>query len=149
MAQVDLDSFKAKYGVTYFALHIRVRVARGKADRCLIYGCTDTGPFYWANISGHYDDVMDFMPMCMTHHRQYDDDRRGYHLIRDGVAYQRAYSPEEKLGRRRAVARNWKRRNPLVRTDDTRSADNAYRAANRDRINARRKELRHAAKKVH
>ncbi len=65
---------------SYWAMHMRVRTARGKADHCLIYGCTDTGPFQWANISGNYGDVADYMPMCCTHHRQYDDDRRGYHL---------------------------------------------------------------------
>src|ERR1017187_1264387 len=109
MAAVD-QVFKEQYGVTYTRLHQRVKEARGKADRCLIYGCPSTGPFYWANISDHYDDVMDFMPMCMTHHRQYDDDRRGYHLIRDGVVYRTGLTDEEKAEQHRLSCRNYMRR---------------------------------------
>jgi hypothetical protein len=58
--------------VNYFTLHARVHAQRGKADRCIIYGCNSIGPFQWACISGEYKDVGDFMPMCISHHRQHD-----------------------------------------------------------------------------
>src|ERR1035441_1967973 len=58
---------------SYRALHLRVVAERGRADHCIVYGC-DTGSttYQWANISGEYKDVGDFMPMCVPHHYQYD-----------------------------------------------------------------------------
>ena len=57
----------------YSALHSRLRRVKGSADRCIIFDChTGNTNFQWANISGHYDDSDDFMPMCLKHHRQYD-----------------------------------------------------------------------------
>jgi hypothetical protein len=61
----------------YASKHARVEHERGLAIRCIIYQC-DTGctTFEWANISHEYKDVGDFMPMCKTHHNQYDAERR-------------------------------------------------------------------------
>ena len=58
----------------YRALHLRVRTARGRAAD---YPCTHEdescrGAVQWANISGEYLDVDDFMPLCRFHHRAYD-----------------------------------------------------------------------------
>lgn len=59
---------------SYAALHTRVRKLRGKADRCLIWKCSTGCTVYeWANISGQYKDVGDFMPLCLKHHAQWDE----------------------------------------------------------------------------
>lgn len=65
---------------TYSAMHHRVYRARGRASRCVIPGCTSDGPFHWANISGDYNDIWDYMQLCRTHHDEYDrpwEKRRG------------------------------------------------------------------------
>jgi hypothetical protein len=59
--------------LSYSARHYRVVTAHGKADRCIIYLCsTGCTRFEWASISRQHLDVMDYMPMCQVHHRQYD-----------------------------------------------------------------------------
>lgn len=60
--------------VSYRTLHRRVRDTRGRAVE---YSCTHAdgaccGPMQWANISGEYQGVEDFMPLCRYHHRRYD-----------------------------------------------------------------------------
>jgi hypothetical protein len=65
--------------MTYYSKHRRVRRIRGKADRCIIYLChTGSTTYQWANISHQHRDIMDYMPMCVSHHEQYDmtDERR-------------------------------------------------------------------------
>src|ERR1039457_3983765 len=43
---------------SYSALHKRVTRERGRADRCIIYGCnTGSTTFEWANISHRYLDT--------------------------------------------------------------------------------------------
>jgi hypothetical protein len=60
--------------VGYFGLHDRVYAERGKADRCIVFLCgTGSTTFEWANISGQYKDVADFMPMCIPHHKLHDN----------------------------------------------------------------------------
>jgi hypothetical protein len=59
----------------YVGLHARVRKARGKADHCTVPGCTTVfglRTFHWANLTGHYEDVMDYAAMCATHHAEFD-----------------------------------------------------------------------------
>jgi hypothetical protein len=60
--------------VGYQGLHIRVYNERGPA---VDYPCqhadeTCKGPMHWANISGRYESVDDFMPLCQSHHARYD-----------------------------------------------------------------------------
>jgi len=60
--------------VEYFGLHQRLY---GKYGRAAEYACvyadqTCKGPMNWANISGEYLGVEDFMPLCRSHHIRYD-----------------------------------------------------------------------------
>ena len=62
----------------YKRYHRRVKMARGTADRCIIYRCaTGSTTYDWANISEKYADIWDYMPMCHTHHLRHDYERRG------------------------------------------------------------------------
>ena len=59
--------------LTYRGKHKRIARVRGKADCCIVYLCsTGCSWFEWANISHRHLDVGDYMPMCRTHHEQYD-----------------------------------------------------------------------------
>lgn len=60
----------------YQAMHVRVQSARGKADHCEL--CDDGTKFEWANVSGDYADVDDYMALCLSCHRHLDAARRRY-----------------------------------------------------------------------
>lgn len=58
----------------YAVLHDRVHKERGRAADypCRLADDTCKGSMQWANISGEYRDVEDFMPLCRSHHARYD-----------------------------------------------------------------------------
>ena len=61
----------------YQAKHLRVQAARGTPAECERCGSTDPMRTYeWANLTGNYDDVTDYMRMCRSCHRLYDNKRR-------------------------------------------------------------------------
>lgn len=58
----------------YAALHYRVSGARGKPCRC--EHCGDSKPatrYEWANVSGNYADVNDYIRLCKRCHVHFDD----------------------------------------------------------------------------
>lgn len=57
---------------TYAALHYRVSAHRGKPSKCDNCGTTKAKRFEWANISGDYDDVNDYIRLCASCHRTMD-----------------------------------------------------------------------------
>lgn len=61
----------------YAALHLRVQHARGKPQHC---GCCDTSApnirYEWANLSGAYGDISDYVRLCVGCHRRLDARRR-------------------------------------------------------------------------
>ena len=59
----------------YQALHLRVESARGKPSECSQCGATE-GRFEWANLTGNYQDINDFVRLCVPCHRQMDANRR-------------------------------------------------------------------------
>ena len=64
---------------TYGAKHMRVYHSLGKASDygCCMCGRKDTSASYdWANLSGNYDDINDYAPMCRSCHRKYDYSRK-------------------------------------------------------------------------
>jgi hypothetical protein len=60
--------------IGYRALHLRVRKAHGRAadHPCEHADGSCSGSMQWANISGDYRGIDDFMPLCRFHHRLYD-----------------------------------------------------------------------------
>ena len=59
----------------YKALHLRVEAARGKPKTCAFCQRT-SGRFEWANMTGNYGDVWDYIRLCVPCHRAYDAGRR-------------------------------------------------------------------------
>ncbi len=65
---------KALYG----SFHQRVKDNRGRARDygCCVCGTKAQNQFYdWANLTGNYNNIMDYAPMCRTCHRKYDTGR--------------------------------------------------------------------------
>lgn len=59
----------------YQALHLRVEASRGKPRKCAMCART-SGRFEWANMTGNYADVWDYMRLCQKCHAAYDAGRR-------------------------------------------------------------------------
>lgn len=59
----------------YQALHLRVQQSRGRPSICAACETTD-GKFEWANMTGNYADVYDYIRLCISCHRRFDADRR-------------------------------------------------------------------------
>lgn len=59
----------------YAAMHERVEAARGRPARCQTCGAEPRW-IDWANLTGRYEDVNDYAPMCRPCHRAYDAGRR-------------------------------------------------------------------------
>jgi hypothetical protein len=60
--------------VEYRILHYQVRRIRGEPELfpCAHADKTCSQVMVWANISGEYLGVDDFMPLCQSHHKRYD-----------------------------------------------------------------------------
>lgn len=70
------DSWKGD-AAGYAALHLRVVVARGRPAGCQRCPATDAPRDYeWANLTGAYEDVLDYESMCVPCHRKFDAARR-------------------------------------------------------------------------
>lgn len=80
--QIKRDQTGAKNHVwtgdnaTYLAAHQRVYRARGKASHCEHCGASDDRMYHWANVSGNYLDVSDFIQLCVSCHRKFDAGKR-------------------------------------------------------------------------
>lgn len=64
---------------SYKAFHVRLKNKYGAAKDlgCSVCGRKDDGIWYdWANLTGNYDDINDYAPMCRACHRQYDKRRK-------------------------------------------------------------------------
>lgn len=60
----------------YQALHLRVESQRGKAMRCDWCDSSDQKRYEWANLTGDYTNVWDYVRLCLSCHRTYDAKRR-------------------------------------------------------------------------
>ena len=60
----------------YTALHLRVDAARGKPMRCEWCEDQTNNRYEWANLTGNYTNVWDFVRLCVSCHRTYDSKRR-------------------------------------------------------------------------
>ena len=61
---------------TYAAFHYRVEKERGKPHFCEACGTMDLKRYEWCNLTGKYEDIMDYARMCIPCHRKYDKKRR-------------------------------------------------------------------------
>ena len=62
---------------TYAAFHKRVEVARGRPQSCAACDTQDPETAYeWANLSGRYDEINDYVRLCIPCHRKVDAHRR-------------------------------------------------------------------------
>jgi hypothetical protein len=62
---------------TYGAFHVRVEAARGKPAECA--SCDGADPddrYHWANMTGHYEDIFDYIRLCPACHIRFDARRR-------------------------------------------------------------------------
>lgn len=66
----------AASNIGYRGAHLRVAKARGKAEFCSRADGTCSRTYHWANLTGHYEDTMDYESMCVSHHRRFDNARR-------------------------------------------------------------------------
>ena len=55
----------------YSAFHLRVQAKRGKAKECDF--CGRKSWVEWANLLGYYEDVNDYLPLCRSCHKNYDN----------------------------------------------------------------------------
>lgn len=62
--------------ITYSAGHYRVSAARGTPSHCSACDSTDDQAYEWANLTGRFDDPLDYVRMCMGCHRRFDARRR-------------------------------------------------------------------------
>lgn len=72
---------------TYQALHVRVQQARGTPSKCSHCGTESAPRFEWANLTGNYDDVNDYIRLCVSCHHKMDGHVRnlGEHAIPKGL----------------------------------------------------------------
>jgi hypothetical protein len=58
-------------------MHLRVETARGKPKRCGLCGTIDPDKrYHWANLTGNYADVNDYIRACVSCHFLMDNARR-------------------------------------------------------------------------
>jgi hypothetical protein len=74
---------------TYAALHYRVEKSRGKPLFCEACGIIGSSRYEWANLTGNYNDIMDYARMCVSCHRKYDSNRRKNNNIKTTINVKR------------------------------------------------------------
>lgn len=70
------DSWKGD-SASYAALHLRVQTARGTPSLCEHCNATQ-GKFEWANLSGAYHDVNDYVRLCKSCHSKMDEMHKNF-----------------------------------------------------------------------
>lgn len=58
----------------YGTFHKRVAKKRGKANHCERCDVKGVRKYEWANISGNYHDVNDYIQLCVSCHRKFDNE---------------------------------------------------------------------------
>ena len=56
----------------YAALHLRVQTSRGAPSRCEHCDTIEARRFEWANLTGKYEDVDDYVRLCVSCHHKMD-----------------------------------------------------------------------------
>ena len=60
----------------YAGFHRRVEYSRGKPEHCSACDRSGPGRYEWANLTGHYEDIKDYVRLCTDCHRTFDKRRR-------------------------------------------------------------------------
>jgi hypothetical protein len=60
----------------YKAFHVRVGDVRGKPEYCACCDISGSGYYHWANLTGNYEDVNDYIRLCVSCHVRFDNRRR-------------------------------------------------------------------------
>ena len=55
------------------AFHRRLYSRFGKPTKCTVCGTEESNHYDYANLSGRYEDIEDYAPMCRSCHWKYDD----------------------------------------------------------------------------
>lgn len=66
------DSWKGDKA-SYSAFHYRVQAKRGKPSLCAMCETKKAKRFEWANMTGDYADVYDYVRLCKSCHSRFDD----------------------------------------------------------------------------
>lgn len=56
-----------------YAFHRRLYSLHGKPSKCSRCGTTESAHYDYANLTGHYEDIADYAPMCRSCHWVYDN----------------------------------------------------------------------------
>lgn len=56
-----------------YAFHRRLYTRHGKPEKCSVCGTTESDNYDYANLTGRYEDLDDYAPMCRSCHWKYDD----------------------------------------------------------------------------
>jgi hypothetical protein len=62
---------------SYSAFHKRVKHIRGRPQRCDRCSSTTAKKYEWANLTGNYQDMNDYVRLCVSCHRFHDGHGRG------------------------------------------------------------------------
>jgi Mn-dependent DtxR family transcriptional regulator len=60
-------------GASNYAFHRRLYSRYGKPSKCRVCGTEDAKHYDYANLTGRYEDLDDYAPMCRSCHWKYDD----------------------------------------------------------------------------
>jgi len=56
----------------YPAMHLRLYATRGRPFPCSVCGTTTARAYDWANLTGKFSDLTDYVPMCRSCHAKHD-----------------------------------------------------------------------------
>ncbi len=65
-------------GASKYALHRRLYSRFGKPSKCSQCGTTEAERYDYANLTGHYEDLNDYVPMCRSCHWKYDEKHKNF-----------------------------------------------------------------------
>jgi hypothetical protein len=58
---------------TYAAFHYRVKAKRGQPNWCAMCERTNQTGYEWANMTGRYEDAIDYVRLCRSCHKRFDN----------------------------------------------------------------------------
>lgn len=65
------------------AFHRRLYALHGKPSKCSRCGTETAKHYYYANLTGHYENPNDYAAMCRSCHAKYDDQHRKLRAVRE------------------------------------------------------------------